>query len=117
MPRLVRFITALGVPSVPEHGAPVPPAWPDDAWARSLSSGPYGDPRLADVVPPAAHATFEEWSDATRRHQADAVQLGIEDLRRVKGRPAAGFCHFCLNDGEPAVSCAVIDHARAPCTS
>jgi hypothetical protein len=66
------------------------------------------------MVSPAAFGTYEEWAEATRRYQAALVQLAIEDLRRVKDRPAAGFCHFCLVDSEPAVSCAVVDHERVP---
>jgi beta-mannosidase len=115
VPRLVRFVGAFGAPSVPEGAVPDRPArWPDDDWVREVSRGPYGDDRLAEMVPPAASATYEQWAEATRQYQAALVQLAIEDLRRVKDRPAAGFCHFCLVDTEPAVSCAVVDHQRVP---
>jgi beta-mannosidase len=115
VPRLVRFVSALGAPSAPEAGVvDGPPMWPDEDWVRDASRAPYGDDRLAELVPLDAFDTYERWAEATRRYQAAVVQLAIEDLRRVKHRPAAGFCHFFLVDTTPAVSCAVVDHRRVP---
>jgi beta-mannosidase len=64
------------------------------------------------VVPPAEHATFEGWRDATQAYQAALVQLQVEDLRRLKYAPTGGFCHFCFADGHPAVTWSVLDHER-----
>ena len=115
VPRLVRFVSAFGAPSVPEGELPTGPArWPDDDWVREVSREPYGDERLAELVSTHTFATYEEWAAATRDYQAALVQLAVEDLRRLKGRPAAGFCQFSFADVEPAVSCAVIDYQRAP---
>ncbi len=114
VPRLVRFVSALGVPSVLDGAVPRPARWPDAEWVREKSTGPYGDPRLVEMVPPDAYATYEDWAEATRVYQAALVQLAIEDLRRVKDHPAAGFLHFCLLDGDAAVSCSVIDRRGVP---
>jgi beta-galactosidase/beta-glucuronidase len=38
----------------------------------------------------------------------------IEHLRRLKYRPAGGFCHCCFADSAPGTTGAVLDHERAP---
>lgn len=113
-PRLARFVSSFGGPSVPESDGVTPPVlWPDADWVRTVSAGPYGDPTLVDVLPPDAEPSYEAWAAATRGHQAALVQLATEDLRRLRGRPTTGFCLFCFADGAPSVSCSVLDHRRA----
>src|SRR5205807_5731066 len=65
-------------------------------------------------VPPAAYATFDEWRRATQAYQATVVKHQVETLRRLKYRPAGGFCQFCFADAHPAVTWAVLDHRRVP---
>ena len=43
-------------------------------------------------VPPADHATFDGWRQATQRYQAAVLRHHIETLRRLKYRPTGGFC-------------------------
>ena len=65
-------------------------------------------------MPPADHATFESWRDATQAYQAMVVRRQVEALRRIKYRPTGGFAQFCFADGHPAVTWAVLGHDRAP---
>ena len=73
--------------------------------ARSASSTGSCRPRTSRPSTSGARATQE--------YQAALVQLQVEDLRRLKYRPPAGFCHFCFADGHPAVTWSVLDHERA----
>jgi beta-mannosidase len=114
-PRLARFVSSFGAPSVPEADGPAPPdQWPNDAWARALSAPPYGDADIVELVPPASLPSFDAWAAATRERQAALVRLAVEDLRRLRDRPTTGFCLFCFADGAPSVSCAVVDHRHQP---
>ncbi|MEJ7801563.1 MAG: hypothetical protein WKF60_13650, partial [Ilumatobacter sp.] len=57
---------------------------------------------------------FDEWRRATQKYQAELLRHHIESLRRLKYRPAGGFCMFALNDPAPVVSWSVLDHERVP---
>ena len=59
-------------------------------------------------MPPADHATFDEWRAATQAYQAVVVRRHIEALRRIKYRPTGGFAQFCFADGHPAVTWSVL---------
>jgi beta-mannosidase len=65
-------------------------------------------------VPPADHATFDEWRAATQAYQALVIRRHIEALRRIKYRPTGGFAQFCFADGHPAVTWSVLGHDRLP---
>jgi beta-mannosidase len=65
-------------------------------------------------VPPAEHATFDSWRDATQRYQAEVVKHHVEALRRLKYAPTGGFAQFCFADAMPAVTWSVLGHDRAP---
>ena len=65
-------------------------------------------------VPPAQYPTFENWREATQAYQALLVRAQVEGLRRLRSGPVGGFAVFCLSDAQPAVSAAVLDHARQP---
>jgi beta-mannosidase len=58
--------------------------------------------------------TYEEWVAASQAYQAQVVRFHIETLRRLKYRPAGGFCQFSFGDGSPAVTWAVLDDERRP---
>ena len=47
-------------------------------------------------------------------YQAELLRHHIELLRRLKYRPAGGFCLFSFNDPAPVVSWSVLDHERRP---
>lgn len=102
LPRLGRFVSEFGAPAVPETTDWMEPdRWPDLDWERLRSRPPTdGD--------------FDEWRRATQAHQATVIRFHIETLRRLKYRPAGGFCQFSFADAQPAVSCAVLDHRRVP---
>jgi beta-mannosidase len=113
VPRLARFVTEFGAQAVPESADFMEPArWPDLDWDRLLDRHACQKLFFDRYVPPAGHDTFEEWRAATQAYQAAVIQLQVEDLRRLKGSPTGGFCHFCFADGHPAVTWSVLDHDR-----
>jgi beta-mannosidase len=115
VPRLARFVTEFGAQAVPESAAFMEPErWPDLDWDRLLARHGCQKRMFDRYVPPSAHATFDGWRTATQEYQAALVQLQVEDLRRLKGAPTGGFCHFCFADGHPGVTWSVLDHARVP---
>jgi len=115
VPRLGRFVSALGAQSVPEHSEWMQPErWPHLAW-DDLAEHHGMERRAFDThVPVADTKSFDEWCDATQAYHAALVQLQIEDLRRCKGTPCGGFTVFCLADPAPAVGFGLLDHERAP---
>jgi beta-mannosidase len=115
VPRMVRFVSEFGAQSVPGQADFVEPdRWPALDWQRladdhGLQLGPF-----EHHVPPAEHATFASWRDATQRYQADLLRHSIETLRRLKYHPTGGFCFLNLFDPVPAVSWGILDHDRHP---
>jgi beta-mannosidase len=65
-------------------------------------------------LPASDYATFDEWRAASQRMQANLLRYQIEALRRLKYRPAGGFCLSMLADAQPAVSFSIFDHNRLP---
>jgi beta-mannosidase len=115
LPVLARFVGEFGAQAVPPTAAWMEPErWPDLDWERLVRSHGMDKATFDRRVPPGAFATFEAWRDATQEHQATVLRHHVEELRRLKYRPAGGFCQFLLADGHPAVSCSVVDHERAP---
>ena len=115
VPRLVRFVSEFGAQAIPDsHEFIDSSRWPDLDWDH-LSERHGLQKRIFDQrVPPAAFASFEEWKAATQIHQAELLKHHIETLRRLKYRPAGGFCMFAFNDAMPMVSWSVLDHRRVP---
>ncbi len=115
VPRLGTFVSAFGAQAVPEHADWMQPErWPDLDW-EALAAHHGMDRGAFDAhVPPADAKTFEEWRDASQAYQAALLQLQIEDLRRCRGNPCAGFAMFTLVDPAPAVGFGVLDHERTP---
>ncbi|MGV3758589.1 MAG: glycoside hydrolase family 2 protein, partial [Actinomycetota bacterium] len=115
MPRMGRFVTELGAQAVPTTaGFMEPERWPDLDWDRLGHTHALQKPLFDKHVPPAEHATFESWRDATQAYQSTVVRRQIEALRRIKYRPTGGFAQFCFADGHPAVTWSVLDHDRVP---
>ena len=115
VPRVVRFVSEFGSQSVPNTADFIDPAdWPDLDWEGLERHHGLQKWAFDERVPPADFATFDEWRHATQTYQAQLIRHHIEVLRRLKYRPAGGFCVFALNDSAPMVSCSVLDHARAP---
>ena len=47
-------------------------------------------------------------------YQAKVIKHHVETLRRLKYRPAGGFCQFAFADAHPSVTWSVLDHRRLP---
>jgi beta-mannosidase len=115
LPRMARFVTEFGAQAVPTTADFCEPErWPDLDWARLSRTHALQKAIFDRIVPPAEHATFESWADATQAYQAMLVRRQIEALRRVKYAPTGGFAQFCFADGHPAVTWAVLGHDRVP---
>lgn len=113
VPRLARFVTEFGAQAVPDTASFMEPErWPDLDWDGLFAHHACQKRNFDRYVPPAEHATFDDWRCATQAYQAALVQLQVEDLRRLKYAPTGGFCHFCFADGHPAVTWSILDHER-----
>jgi beta-mannosidase len=114
-PRLGRFVSEFGAQAVPTTAEFMDPArWPDLDWEHLREHHSLQRDILDRHVPMAAFASFEEWRDATQAYQAALITLQVEDLRRLRLDPTGGFCQFSFADPNPAISWAVLDHARVP---
>ena len=115
LPRMARFVSEFGAQSVPVSADFCEPErWPDLDWERLGRTHALQRAVFDRHVPPADHATFDEWRTATQAYQATVVRRHIEALRRIKYRPTGGFAQFCFADGHPAVTWSVLGHDRAP---
>ncbi len=115
VPRVVRFVSEFGAQSVPESADFIDAAaWPDLDWEHLAEHHGLQKWVFDERVPPDRFATFDEWRDATQAYQAELVRTHVEVLRRLKYRPAGGFCVFSLNDPAPVVSWSMLDHERVP---
>ncbi|MDP1819073.1 MAG: hypothetical protein Q8K58_04165 [Acidimicrobiales bacterium] len=115
LPRMGRFVTEFGAQAVPTSAEFCEPErWPDLDWERLGHTHALQKPIFDKLVPPAEHATFSEWRDATQAYQAMVVRRQVEALRRIKYQPTGGFAQFCFGDGHPAVTWSVLGHDRAP---
>jgi len=114
-PALARFVSELGAQAVPKStGFMGPASWPDLDWDNLENHHCLQKRLLARHAPPSHYASFEDWASATQEYQAELVRRQVEVLRRLKYKPTGGFAVFCLNDAQPAVSWALLDHERQP---
>jgi beta-mannosidase len=115
VPRLVRFVSEFGAQAVPETADFMEPErWPDLDWEHLERHHALQKHIFDDRVPPDRFPAFDEWRSATQAYQATLLRHQIETLRRLKYRPAGGFCMFSFTDAMPAVSWSVLDHRRVP---
>jgi beta-mannosidase len=115
VPRVVRFVSEFGAQAVPESAEFVDAdAWPDLDWEHLEIHHGLQRWVFDERVPPADFDTFDAWRRATQTYQAELIRHHVEVLRRLKYRPAGGFCLFALNDPAPVVSWSVLDHRRVP---
>ena len=115
VPRVVRFLSEFGAQSVPDTCDFIDAAaWPNLDWEALERHHGLQKWVFDDRVPPSEFATFAEWRHATQVYQAELLRHHVEVLRRLKYRPAGGFCMFALNDAAPMVSWSVLDHERVP---
>jgi len=117
VPRLARFVTEFGAQAVPPSAEWMDPErWPDLDWDRLERHHALQLEAFERFVPPEDFDTFDGWRAATQAYQATLIRHHIETIRRLKYRPAGGFCHFCFADGHPGVTWSVLDHDRRPKT-
>ncbi len=117
VPRLARFVSEFGAQAVPGQAAFArPERWPDLDWEALAEHHCLQRSVFDRHVPPAHYDTFDAWRDATQEYQAALIQMQVEDLRRIAGRPGGGFCHFSFADAQPAITWSVLDHLRTPKT-
>jgi beta-mannosidase len=110
---MVRFVSEFGAQSVPTSADFMEPEqWPLLDWTRLRRHHALQKEVFDERVPPADHATFAGWQEATQRYQARLLRHHIEVLRRLKYRPAGGFCLFSLADAMPAVTWSLLGHDR-----
>ncbi len=64
--------------------------------------------------PRRAYRDGEAWARATQMYQADLIRSQIGTMRRLKYRPAGGFCLTALFDAEPDGGFGILDHDRRP---
>jgi beta-mannosidase len=113
LPVLARWVGEFGAQAVPHtDGFMAPEEWPDLDWERLEHAHGMEKAIFDQRVPPGEFPDFSSWREATQRYQADVIRYHIETLRRLKYRPAGGFCQFLLADAQPAVSWSVLDHRR-----
>ncbi|MGH1493981.1 MAG: glycosyl hydrolase 2 galactose-binding domain-containing protein [Acidimicrobiales bacterium] len=103
-PRLAAFLGNIGTQSVALAD------W--DETAPSWTKAERG--AFARYLPRTAYADGYSWAQATRAYQADVLRFHIEALRRLKYRPAGGFCITALADIDPAGGYGVLDIDRRP---
>lgn len=114
-PRMVRFVSEFGAQAVPSSSDFIDPSgWPYIAWDELESNFGLQRSVLERHVQAESYGTFEQWREATQRYQASLLRHQIETLRRLKYRPAGGFCMFMLNDASPSISWSILDHERVP---
>ena len=115
VPRVVRFMSEFGAQAVPDSADFVDDAdWPDLDWTRLGEHHALQKWVFDERVPPDEFESFDQWRRATQVYQAELIKHHVELLRRLKYRPAGGFCVFALNDPAPVVSFSVLDHERVP---
>lgn len=115
IPRLVRFMSEFGAQAVPDTADFVDAtSWPDLDWGHLEVHHGLQKWVFDERVPPEDFETFDGWRRATQVYQAELVRHHVELLRRLKYRPAGGFCVFALNDPAPVVSWSLLDHERRP---
>jgi beta-mannosidase len=115
VPRVVRFVSEFGAQSVPDTNDFIDASdWPALDWEHLELHHGLQKWAFDERVPPEQFDDFGDWQRATQTYQAELIRHHIEVLRRLKYRPAGGFCMFAFNDPGPVVSCSVLDHERVP---
>lgn len=103
-PRLGRFVGAFGTQSAGPGDHATGPSGLDGAEVGSFER----------YLPRSAAHDGPSWAAATRTYQASVLREHIEALRRLKYRPAGGFCALALIDAHPEVGFGLLDHDRRP---
>ena len=103
-PRLAAFLGGIGSQSAAiSDWNEAAPTW---AGAERGAFGRY--------LPRRAYNDGRSWAEASRSYQADLLRIHIETIRRLKYRPAGGFCVTSLIDASPGGGFGVFDFDRRP---
>ncbi len=65
-------------------------------------------------MPRRAYSDGASWAQAGRLYQAQTLRQHIETIRRLKYRPAGGFCLTSLVDAHPSGGFGILDYQRQP---
>lgn len=119
IPRLVRFVSEFGAHAPPQTASFIDEQltthrWPDLDWDRLESEFGYQRSDFERLFPPDEFGSFDEWRSTTQLYQSAVLKTQIETLRRLKYRPAGGFCFYALADPAPVISASIVDHQRVP---
>jgi beta-mannosidase len=103
-PRLASFLGGFGAQTVRVAD------WSEDepTWTTAQRRG------FERYQPRRAYPDGETWARATQMYQADLIRSHIGTMRRLKYRPAGGFCLTSLFDAEPDGGFGILDHERRP---
>ncbi len=119
VPSLVRFVSEFGAHAPPDTAPFIDDElaahdWPDLDWARLEAEYGYQRDQFERLFPPSEFDSYESWRSTTQLYQSAVLKTQIETLRRLKYRPAGGFCFYALADPAPVISASIMDHERVP---
>ncbi len=112
IPRMARFVSACGAPSLVDDDAVV--GWPEVDWEALADALGVPVSSLHHLAPPSRRRSGAEWAARTRAAQAELVTTTIELLRRLKYRPTGGFVLYHLVDPHPGGGFGLLAHDRSP---
>jgi beta-mannosidase len=114
------FVSEVGAQALPNVNSPVwrhlnrgwPVADDDESW-RYAGYQPAEWAR-SGIGPPSAHPSREAMVRTSQEYQAHLLRFAIDRLRRQKFAHCGGVLLFQLVDNFPAITAAIVDHARRP---
>jgi beta-mannosidase len=114
------FVSEVGAQALPNANSPVwrhlnrgwPVADDDESW-RYAGYQPAEWAR-SGIGPPSAHPSRDACVRASQEYQAQVLRFAIDRFRRQKFAHCGGVLIFQLVDNFPAITAAVVDHARRP---
>jgi beta-mannosidase len=114
------FVSEVGAQALPNANSPVwrhlnrgwPVADDDEGW-RYAGYQP-AEWAGSGIGPPSAHPSRDAMVRASQEYQAHLLGFAIDRLRRQKFAHCGGILIFQLVDSFPAITAAVVDHARRP---
>ena len=114
------FVTEVGAQALPNTNSPVwrhlNRGWPlaDDDQSWRYAGYQPAEWASSGIGPPSAHPSRDACIRASQEYQAHLLRFAIERWRREKFAHCGGVLIAQLVDGFPAISAAVLDHARRP---
>jgi beta-mannosidase len=114
------FVSEVGAQALPNANSPVwrhlnrgwPVADDDESW-RYAGYQP-AEWAQSGIGPPSTHPSRDACVRASQEYQAHLLRFAIDRFRRQKFAHCGGVLLFQLVDNFPAISSAIVDHARRP---